>query len=331
MIEVKCGIRGFAMQPKIEYGAKRYLTREITINSGGLAFVDLVFVREINCLISSIGRSDNLRMYIDHHAPYDQSLSFPVCKFGTVILKRRDAAPSCCELVEPGCWKINQVGTVFFHDDIDGFYSFIRGCGFEYPEMLSDVRKIDSGVGESPLSKVGLTVLNLLDFSNPGFSSPQGEYTKARTNCYCRLIEWFQTGKNSDELDRLFEESMELKNAAERRAKYVAKHCVSLFTQKSDIVKCDLRDHIISEYAMDLAVLKQKVSKQFKKAKVIGIIFKTPFGSKVLIITLGDNGVNLRKFIHNNHGRWLVIPRKAIVPIDIWPQFIRSWENRRVK
>ncbi len=326
MIKVECrGVTGFAVKPKMGKGMVKRLIEEVNKDKCEIAFVDVALSFHIHRLLS--GAEQLLRMYIDHHLPYNPSIPFPYKKCISTILKSRDLAPSCCELVQPRLWLAKKVKKVFFHDDMDGFFSFLRGCGITYERMIPDIRRIDGRFGTEPISETGIMVANFLNFNYPSLNASQKVYSQERRDCYKKLIDWFSGEMSRQHFDRLVEFSAQLKSRASAKAAYIANEYANLVPGGRDVVQCDLRNQPTDGRNINFSVFWKEIEKKYPNVVVAGIIFRNDYSEKVLVMTSRNNNVDLRKVVPR--GCHVSVAQRAFIHARMWPMFIANWRNYR--
>ncbi len=141
-----------------------------------IAFVDLACTHKMLKLVKFLAsRGFFIWHYIDHHfdKENDQMMRIiaqlkKVCMDESVCVLSRSKKRSCELMVRSGQWIEEGVDVVFFDNDLDGFFSFLRGCGISYSDMRSDALIFEGKKGI--MSNYG-SVLRQAYFSIPPYLS----------------------------------------------------------------------------------------------------------------------------------------------------------------
>lgn len=322
----KIGITGFAIQPNIaETEIKEIL--DAMPESARVAFVDLAPTKNIAGLADLIkARGHEVVSFYDHHLdPNSQAEMGNVArlrqKLDEAKIVTREEAPSCARLVTVGEWK-RTVDVVFFHADFDGFISFMRGCGVDYPDMISDAAIMDKAK-KGKLSLIGEKFADADHELVPWFSTNPREHYRVKVEVYQNFADWLTSEAPLENLPKeFFEEIDKAAKAAKNLAIDLAEKQLRLLPGKVAFVDC--LPEIREGEKIAFPTLKEEIRRRHGALLVcttgIGLT-----GDQVFIERPREWEVDLRKFLPTGiQGRF---PNNVQIPLSEWKKFYEKWKE----
>jgi len=329
-IKVK-DITGFAIHPNIG-SAEIADVIAVLPEKSRLAFVDLTPSREAMELISKLEEAGHAVVcYLDHHLDPRRQIEMVnvrklEVKFGDwVKIVTRQRASSCPKLVDFGQWENNGVTAVFFHADFDGFLSFLKGCGVNYPELEADADILDGAARGRRLSAVGKLLADAHEHLVPAYSQNPAGHHSAKQRIYQIIADWIAGGCQSEELIQEF--AVETRQATEEATMLALRLVEQAELLLGNVVLCDFLPAIKTGKQINISLWKREVLRRFGTVLLCSV--GTGHMGEQVYIELPrawQGQIDLRDFLPKGvQGR---IPTRVQVPLARWEEFLEKWRNK---
>ncbi len=337
LIKISVGnLLGFAINPFIRKKEKEEILKFLDKKKKcRLAFVDLAPSDDIrNFIFELLKKKHELVIFYDHHLDEKHSnfkemreniQAIECIERAEIKFVSREDYPSCARLVSFNQWFHKKIDLVFFHDDFDGFTSFLKGAGIRYPKMEQDADILDGSpsVDRSifTLSMVGKFIQNSFNLV-PYFSYDPVGYSKKKQEIYQRISNWLSGKKDGDFVD-FYRKVLEKTREIERfTLNLVSK--VKLMMGK--IAFCDIREIINQGEKISFSVLKREIISIFGDV-LLCFCTKGHFGDQISVeLPPAWRGkIDLRDFLPEGiEGR---VPGRVQIPSENWGEFLEKWNK----
>ncbi|MFH1029811.1 MAG: hypothetical protein V1770_00950 [bacterium] len=320
----KSGITGFAIQPNIaETEIKEIL--EAMPESARVAFVDLAPTKNIAGLADLIkARGHEVVSFYDHHLdPNSQAEMGNVARLRQELdeakIVTREEAPSCARLVTVGEWK-STVDTVFFHADFDGFISFMRGCGVDYPEIIDDADILDKAK-KGKLSLVGRKFADADHELVPWFSTNPREHYRVKAEVYQKFADWLLSNNPLENLPlEFFNEIDKAAKEAQDLAIDLVKKRLRLLPGKVAFVDC------LPEIREGKKIAFPTLKEEIRRKHGVRLVCTTGIGltgDQIIIERPREWKVDLQRFLPKEIQKLFQVQ----IPLSEWEKFYEKWKE----
>lgn len=281
------GIVGFAIQPFLKYIELIELIKFILLNNlKKVALVDLGPSDEIVNFIKMLILFGIDVVYIDHHENQDKNLDnyriiYSLLEKNTCILPSK-YAPSATSMVASGYWLNENIDLVFYHDDLDGYLAYLKGCYDHklYDQLDKDANKFEGQINGYNYSKLAQIYLQGIYLGPSYFINPPRRQEN-RQVLYDKLKIWIEGNQNDDLIvDYLITLQTEfVKN------KELTLGLLPRIEKFKGLIYIDIIDEYKKEIKPNLGLLKAEMFKQGNSECVIAIRLIGKHGDQVSLFT----------------------------------------------
>ncbi|MDP3955711.1 MAG: hypothetical protein Q8Q18_00490 [bacterium] len=198
------GVMGISTGTWISPEIHKLYAEHVKSRSIKFGFLDLAFSDHIaNLIVSLLEQGHEIGLYADHHVDpnlreeYSNivALEHEITTKYARFIPRRDCKASAL-LVKEGEFIEENIELVFFHEDFDGFVSFLKGCGITWPSMTRDATIIDSAC-TGVLSAQGKLLLEQMKCFLPNARVDPTGRERILERVYKFTIQWIANGCNA--------------------------------------------------------------------------------------------------------------------------------------
>ncbi len=281
------GIIGFAIQPFLKYIELIELIKFILLNDiKKVALVDLGPSNEIVNFIKMLILFGIDVVYVDHHENQEKNLDnyqiiYSLLGENTHILPTK-YAPSATSMVAIGQWLKDDIDLVFFHDDLDGYLAYLKGC-FEqklYNELDNDANKFEGQANGLIYSKLAQIYLQGIYLGPSYFINPPRRQEN-RQVLYDKLKIWIAGDQN----DNLIADYLTTLQTEYVKNKELTFGLFSRIEKFIGLIYIDIIAEYKKEIKPNLGLLKSEMFKQGNNECVIAIRLVGKFGDQVSLFT----------------------------------------------
>lgn len=281
------GIIGFAIQPFLKYIELIELIKFILIdNIKKVALVDLGPSNEIVNFIKMLILFGIDVVYIDHHENQEKNLEnyqtiYTLLGKNTRILPGK-YAPSATSMVAIGQWLNDNIPLVFFHDDLDGYLAYLKGCYNQkiYNDLDKDADKFEGQANGYSYSKLAQIYLKGIYLGPSYFINPVSRQEN-RQVLYEKLKIWIE-GNQNDDLIRDYLLSLQTEFS---KNKELTLSLFSRIKKLNGLIYIDIIDQYKKEIKPNLGLLKSEMFKMGNDYCVIAIRLIGKYGDQVSLFT----------------------------------------------
>lgn len=281
------GIIGFAIQPFLKYIELIELIKFILLNQiKKVCLVDLGPSDEIVNFIKMLILLEIDVVYIDHHENQEKNLEnyqtiYNLLGKNAHILPSK-YAPSATSMVATGQWLNDKIGLVFYHDDLDGYLAYLKGCYDQklYNDLDKDANKFEGQANGYSYSKLAQIYLQGIYLGPSYFINPPRRQEN-RQVLYDKLKIWIE-GNLNDNL--IVDYLITLKNEFQKN-KELTQSLFSRIEKFVGLIYIDIVDEYKKEIKPNLGLLKSEMFKQGNNECVIAIRLIGKYGDQVSLFT----------------------------------------------
>jgi len=281
------GIVGFAIQPFLKYIELIELIKFILINNiKKVALVDLGPSNEIVDFIKMLILFGIDVVYVDHHENQEKNLEnyqiiYTLLGKNTHILPGK-YAPSATSMVAIGEWLKENIELVFFHDDLDGYLAYAKGCYSKklYDELDNDANKFEGQANGYNYSKLAQIYLRGIYLGPSYFINPPRRQEN-RQVLYDKLKLWIENEQN----DSVIADYLNILEIEYIKNKELTISLFSKIEKFPGLIYIDIIREYKNEIKPNLGLLKAEMFKQGNNECVIAIRLVGKYGDQVSLFT----------------------------------------------
>ncbi len=281
------GIKGFAIQPFLSYIHLLLIAEFILLNKiKKVALVDLGPSDQIVDLIKTLINFGIEVVYIDHHENKEKNISNYhqiVDRLGkNARVLPGEFAPSATSMVEIGEWLKRKVDFVVFHDDLDGYLSYLKGCFDQkfYDQLDIDANKFEGQInsnGYSPLANIYL----MGTFYGPSYFVNPVSRQENRQTLYEKLRVWIENGQN----DEVISDYINIITAEYQQNKILTQNLFVNIKKEKGLVYVDILKEYQQGIKPNLGLLKAEMFRQGDNNSIVAIRLIGKLGDQISLFT----------------------------------------------
>lgn len=332
--QIVCGkVIGIPINPNVSDAAIEEIVARFSSGPRiNFAVLDLAPTAQIMQLIRGmVERGHKMKFFCDHHKGTigpDENNIVPELRYrllaqhGFFSFIERAVASSCTELASFDIARNRKITVVFFDDDLDGLFSFLRLCGATWPQIITDAQFLERSSRDisTKFSQVGKLARDMqFLFRN----LPYGQMIRARTEAWQQFVDFVVGGCNWDD----FRDFVEQVRRPAEQARIVAGQAFARTTVQDGIAFLDCFGTPYDEREWKRRVLETNGSVLLvRKQRRLGSYCP----QETYLIELPpewEGRFDLRTFLSNGHAGQSY---KVRISAHCYESFLAQWRERKI-